>query len=278
MALMGFLDYRDAAKGAPLPAAVTCSELETRASGFTVGRLDVWPAGVISGTRARELVLESGLDVVVIRSSADDVRLAADMQCPELVILQADTLLYFEVEARRASKPMDVGLRPLGPDDAPEVDRLVGQTFANYRNHWSATPVFDAVDVQGAYQDWAHRSLMQPGLAVMRVQAADGQDVGVCVVDERPPDLCDILLAGVLPTYRRRGHYQHMMRAVIDRAASQGRASVAISTQAANVGVMRAWCRVGFVPVIVLNTLHAVRRDRFPAAEGMVHTPGSPGC
>lgn len=268
MTAMGYQAYRDAAEGAPLPAAVTCSELETRASGFTVGRLEVWPAGAINGTRARELVLASGLDVVVLRCSADDARLAADMQCDELLVLQADTLLYFEVEASRAREPMDLRLLALRPEETAEVDRLVGETFSNYRNHWSATPVFDDIDVQRAYQDWALRSLTQPGLAVLRVQTEGGQDVGVCLIDERPADLSDILLAGVLPAYRRQGLYQQMMRMVIDRAASQGKTSVAISTQAANVRVMRAWCRVGFMPVIALNTLHAVRRDRFPFADG----------
>lgn len=261
---MGYLAYRRDAQPHDLADGVRVSELESRASGVGVGRLDIWPMGAVSGSDARRMILDANLDVVIVRHSAQDVALAAQLQCAELIVLQADTLLYFEISTDAAPTEPGAALRVLNSDDAAEVEGLVGAVFADYRNHWSANPLMGGIDVCAAYQDWALRCLATPGLSVMKAVADDGGTVGMAVVDERDAEVRDILLAGVLADQRRRGAYQAMMRGIIARAAAAGVATVAISTQAANVGVMRAWCRVGLLPTVALNTLHVIRRDRFP--------------
>lgn len=262
---MGYLAYRRDAQAHDLAGGVQVSELESRASGVGVGRLDIWPMGAVSGIDARRMILDAGLDVVIVRHSAQDVPLAAQLQCEELIVLQADTLLYFEICTDGAPAEGGAALRVLGSDDAAEVEGLVGEVFADYRNHWSANPLMRAINVCAAYQDWALRCLATPGLSVMKAVTADGGTLGMAIVDERDAEVRDILLAGVLPDHRRQGAYQAMMRAIISRAAAHGVPTVAISTQAANVGVMRAWCRMGMLPTVALNTLHVIRRDRFPS-------------
>lgn len=264
---MGYTDYRNLAVSSAAPAEVVVSGLESHASGHAVGRLDLWPVGLMSGEAARSLILKSGLDVVVVRYSAADITLAANLQCEELIILQADTLLYFEASTALAQAPAGAALEQLSADDEIEVDRLVGQVFAGYLNHWSADPMFADVDVHRAYRDWARRSLVAPGLAVTRWSTPDCPAAGLCLIDERDRDTSDILLAGVIPGKRRQGQYQSMLRATIARANSQGKSGVAISTQASNVEALRAWCRVGFLPTIALNTLHVIRRERFPLVD-----------
>jgi len=265
---MGYSAYRGDKTGAVTPARVVFSELESESSGYRIGRLDLWPAESVDGVRARSLILESNLDAVIVRCSSDDVSLAASLQCEELVILQADTLLYFEVDATQAHQGEQSNLRELTLAHADQADYLISEVFADYRNHWSASPIFAAINVQQAYRDWARRSLAETGLALIESLTGEGESAGVCLIDERDAKVSDILLAGVLPGQRRRGAYQSMMRSVIRRAAAQGRQTVAISTQAANIEAMRAWYRVGLLPTIALNTLHAIRRDRFPYKDG----------
>lgn len=265
---MGYMAYREDRSSKAAPAQVVISQLESDASGYRIGRLDLWPAGSVHGVHARSLILESNLDAVIVRCSADDVKLAASLQCEDLIILQADTLLYFEADTAQAHQGDQSSLKQLTLADADLAESLVAEVFADYRNHWSATPIFAAINVQQAYRDWARRSLAETGIALIQSFTGEGQSAGVCLIDERDAEVSDILLAGILPGQRRHGAYQSMMRAVIARAAAQGRQTVAISTQAANIAVMRAWCRVGLLPTIALNTLHAIRRDRFPYEDG----------
>ena len=262
---MGYSDYRGVVARKILSPQVVPSALESQASGRSVGRISIWPAGSLEPSVARSLILGSGMDVVVVRCAAEDTELVVGLQCDELVLLQADTLLYFEASTAQIVAPSSGSLETLSTADAQVVDELVGAVFAGYRNHWSADPVFGAIDVTRSYRDWAQRCLDgRSHVALLCFITQTGQPAGFCMVDEQDPNVSDVLLAGVVPTQRRQGAYQQMMLAVIDRARSQGRATVAISTQAANVGVMRAWCRVGMLPTIALNTLHAVRREHFP--------------
>lgn len=262
---MGYRDYRDRSDADVVPCVVP-SDLESSASGLSVGRLTAWPTGAMDGRAVRRAILESAHDLVVVRSACDDVLLGAQLQCDELVCWQADTLMYFEISTATQSGAGPGSLEICDVGDRSDVDDMVRQAFADYRNHWAANPALARMSVTDAYADWATSSLTDRDRVVLRYSTQDGQAAGVCLVDDADERFEEILLAGVVPGQRRQGAYQSMLRQVIARAGSLGKDSVVISTQASNIAVMRAWARVGMLPTISLNTLHVMKRESFPFA------------
>lgn len=262
---MGYRDYRDRPVG-DVAARVVPSVLESVASGLSVGRLIIWPTGSMDGRAARQAILESGHDLVILRSACDDVLLSAQLQCEELVCWQADTLIYWEIPTSKVAEAGPGSLEACGMGDGEAVDQMVRTAFAGYRNHWAANPALARLSVTDAYADWTASSLDDPDRVVLRYSTLDGQAAGICLVDDADEGYEEILLAGVVPGQRRHGAYQSMLRQVIARAGSLGKESVVISTQASNTAVMRAWARVGMLPTISLSTVHVMRRGSFPFA------------
>lgn len=248
---------------------VRLSEVESRASGLGVGRLEVWPPRSARGRHIVGLIEDSGLDVVVVRASAQDVELAATLNTASLVSWQADTLLYFGIapESLAAGSEPDALVR-LTSSDEPETDVLVERVFRDYRNHYSSNPALRRINVVAAYQDWTRTALRSTMNSVFKVQSHGGAPAGLCVTDHEDEVYDEILLAGIVPKERGLGAYQNMLRMIGLRAQTANKESVVISTQAANIEVMRSWCRLGFLPILALNTIHVVRRNTLLAALG----------
>lgn len=64
---------------------VRTSDVESRASGLGVGRIEVWPPKSVRGRDLVRLIEESELDVVIVRASAEDDELAAMLDTETLV-------------------------------------------------------------------------------------------------------------------------------------------------------------------------------------------------
>lgn len=241
---------------------VRISEVESRASGLAVGRLEVWPPESACGQDVIALIEASGLDVVIVRLGAEAINFAAALDTEIYASWQADTLLYFTITA----EPLAAGcepdaLVPMVPGDESDADALVGRIFADYRNHYSANPALSRINVVAAYQDWTRAVLGTDGSAVFKSLGNSGAPAGLCVTDISDESFDEILLAGIVPEERGHGAYPRMLKMVGARAQAAKKESVVISTQAANLGVIRAWCRLGFLPTVALNTIHVVRRD-----------------
>ena len=260
---MGYRDHLDRPGG----LAIRSSETESCRSGLTIGRLNVGPPGFVRGRDVVQLIERSEFDVVIVRASAEDTQLASELNTSRLISWQADTLLYFQATSRllAAGSTPDRLVR-LGTANAGEVDELIQQIFANYKNHYSSNPALSQIDVVAAYQEWARTALSSDSSAVTKSVGPDGSPVGLCVTDVGDESHVEIQLAGVVPDQRGRGAYQTLLRGVGQEAYFTGKESVVISTQAANTRVLRAWCRLGFLPSLALNTIHVVRKEILPAA------------
>jgi len=248
---------------------VRISDEESRAFGLTVGRLDLWPPVSFNVDHVFSLIEDSGLDLVILRVGADNVDFASQLHTEKLISWQADTLLYFEIDSvsLASADTSNVPMR-LSECDELETDSLVQSIFEGYRNHYSANPLLERVSVVAGYQDWVRRALASTDRKVFKALTPDGSAIGLCVVDMASPASDEVLLAGIIPEERGRGAYQTMLSLTGREALALGKSSVVISTQAANVNVMRAWCRLGFLPQVALNTFHVVRRDTFQASLG----------
>ena len=238
---------------------------ESHASGLHVGRLNLWPAGVLSGSSVTEMVMHSPFDYVILRYPSQDEALAASLLCDELIHWQADTLIYFEGQGhsqRQIVRPHN--LKTLSSADATVSDRLTYDIFCGYRNHYSSSPQFKDLDVAEAYQSWVRHELRSASTAVFHMTGAAGEDLGLAMVDGSPHDHDEVLLAGIVPDQRRTGWYSELLRHLSDRAQQRGKSFLAISTQSSNTQVMSAWCRLGWEPTLSLSTVHIMRRRAVP--------------
>ena len=252
---MSFGSFQDQVKS----ALIVESFAESQATGLKVGRLEIWPVGLMSGEQSREAILSSKFDLVVVRYPAADFEFAQGLTSPLLQSLQADTLMYYEFRDCRdinAQERVDLQLRELSEGDVSILDSLIPRVFGGYKNHYSSNPLFESIDVTDAYLRWTNSCLNQRNISVLIASEPRLGEVGICVLDEISPDYAEILLAGIVSEARRQGIYSDMIRKILARVSLRESGTVVISTQAANIEVTRAWCRLGFLPIRALNTVH----------------------
>lgn len=201
-------------------------------------------------------------DVVVVRAPASkrDVGVALS-SLRHHVLIPADHLCHWEWNAARfdsVSTPRGYSVRPKA--DGDDITRLVIDTFAGYGNHYQANPLLDDSLATAGYCQWVE-SLLDTGAATCTLLVSEvGQLHGFAVIDWAE-DVPDIRLAGVAPSAQGRGLYASILAGVMAEALQRGHDKIEISTQSDNVNVMRAWARLGWLPVRTVATHHLVRRD-----------------
>lgn len=199
-------------------------------------------------------------DLVVLRYPAEAVTVAFELsELPGFISFTADHLCYWEWHGAVAKAVVPAGWRV---DDQPSVDEVVDvvrDSFASYRNHYSANPLLDRGAALEGYCEWAGHLAGADGAAFM-LRDQPGVGVGVALVDwlaDRP----EIRLAGMRSSAQGQGLYRVLIESVMERAVEKGHDSVLISTQSHNVNVMRSWARMGFVPAQTIATQHLLRAD-----------------
>lgn len=239
--------------------AVQLSEVESLAAGFVIGRMDVPTSAVVTAAEIQQAILESPAEVTFLRYPSIQARWAAEISHPGLVVLQADTLLYFENRASvyPAGK---VKLQPAGHDDSGAITSTLADVFRDYANHYSANPLLRHVDVSQAYINWALPGLGDSDRQVLLATATADVIVGIAVLDVRDDEFDEVLLAGIVQDSRSQGYYRSLVESIINMAASTGKDRILISTQASNIQAMRTWSGIGFRPVLSLNTLHIMKK------------------
>lgn len=235
------------------------SAVDTARFGRPIGRLSlsgdtgVDPADVVKRFAASEL------DILVLRYPAELLRWHAALASHDVAAIHADNLIYFTgapapLPSGSAEPALISGIE-LGRSSVDAVTRAV---FADYPNHVAANPLLDASQVVAGYEEWMRDHL-----------DSESQQVLVLLVNEEPAGIAAVSLdaamvvdlAGVVPKYRRRGHYETLLRALSAQAFADGQTAVTISTQSHNIAAMRTWVKLGWRPELTLETVHLVRRS-----------------
>jgi GNAT superfamily N-acetyltransferase len=239
------------------------SDIESRRFDLTVGR-----AAVDENSIDDVVTGLDQFDVVIVRSAAECryavQRLAA---APRHHLVPADHLMYWGCRTDAASGPpasLPEGWTIRPAIDVRDVVAVVRASFDHYGSHYSANPLFNPSDVLDGYCEWAadlHASDM-----VWSYSMYDEfyRPVGVALTDHSGPDP-DIRLAGMIPDAQGRGCYAALIQAVNRMASSSGFSGLLISTQSTNIRVMRAWARMGFLPVSTTMTNHMIRGELLDA-------------
>ena len=232
------------------------SPLESARYGLRVGRaaLDInRPSLDMKGLV--DLMASSEFDVVVLRVPA-----ASDLAWPDAVGSQVDVLfagtdMTYEAPVR-AGTP-DESMTSIS-EWTKELDLLVRDVFAGYRNHVQVNPRMDQSLVPAGYAEWASSHV---GVAERAVFVLAEQDVPVALAAVAFEGGQSVInLAGVASAARRRGVYARLLDGVEQAAHERGCTSLSITTQVDNIPAQRAWARRGWLPISALYTFHLMRR------------------
>ena len=240
------------------PAIVSESRVESDRFGLRIGRVHVG-ADVDVGQLESAC---SGFDVVILRCAATEVDLPYRlMGLRDFRAFTADHLSIWRWEVGEPGPIVlpdgwSVGLST----DAGAVADVVRDAFADYRNHYRANPLFDASAALDGYVDWAHTLMARSDDACTVVWDPTGDEVGVALVDWND-EVPDIKLAGIRRRAQGRGRYGALVSYVMGLAVDRSSPALTISTQSHNTNVMRAWSRLGFLPVDTVVTMHLVRGE-----------------
>jgi ribosomal protein S18 acetylase RimI-like enzyme len=249
--------------------------LETARFGHSVERVSAGDGASLDSVR--EAVLGSAADVVVLRYRAESVDWFAELGRLGRIAVFADSLAYWRLRAGTGRAPgASPEVRALSNVAPADVEGLIDDIFAGYRNHYLANPLFDRAKALAGYREWALRSVAAGGCVAVRACGAAEADMGsapesgregaetgllgLATLEDTGPRT-EILLAGVISAAQRRGVYAHVLKAVEDRTVARGGEEVVISTQGHNTRVQRAWARYGFEPVQTMLTVHLIAKS-----------------
>lgn len=233
---------------------VAPSPRESARFGLSIGRVEV------GESLDRDVVASiDDFDVVILRAPASANTIAARLATlPCHRAIAADQLYYWEW---KASWGTPSGLaRTRVADSTSEIEALVRVVFDGYRNHYAANPLLDRRLIAAGYAEWCHDLLSNADATGVILDDDSGRAVGFAVVDWEP-DVPDVRLAGMIPEARGRGLYSSVIDGVMHAVGERGRHEFKISTQSDNIGVMRAWARLGLLPASATSTFHIVRTE-----------------
>lgn len=263
---------------------VTCwaSDVDSARFGMSVARLAVgWqtePSDAVDAeivARCRDV----GADVVVARWPAHHVRTGAALVQAGFALLPADNLVYWErTDASRvewsfgeAEPAVDIGSLVDLPDLSGALPAVVELIFTDYSGHFAANPRFSPRGAAKGYAEWAERrAASDPDRCL--VMRSDGVIVGVattCVLSDGTTS--EIELAGMVPGWRGRGLYRHLLHAAALLGHDGSPARTVISTQVANIAAQRVWAAAGFRPMAAFTTTHVMTVNGLPRVQDAAH-------
>lgn len=245
------------------------SASETARFGFETARITVGSEALADPAAAVDAVERalsaSSAAVTILRFPSDALSLMRDVARGDAALYPAGTLVYWQ--GPPLSDQPDTrdgrGFEVLPHDRgrfASEILAVLRDSFDGYINHYSANPLIEPGVVVEGYAEWAAATMSSADNRVFAVATPDGAAVAVAVIAVTGDDW-EIELASVAGHAQRQGHYVTLMQCVLSAAKTAGAARVIISTQAHNIGVQRAWAKLGFAPIAAIDTVHVIARS-----------------
>ncbi|MFL5668177.1 MAG: GNAT family N-acetyltransferase [Chloroflexota bacterium] len=192
----------------------------------------------------------SGLGMVIVRSAADDLRVAQAIE--DAGGRLCDTLVYYARALDRAIPEQRRPIRLAHPNDIDEITAIAAGAFARYGGHYHADPRLDAEAADAAYVDWARRSITGSDMLVIE---DSGVVAGFLSMEPRAADT-EIVLNAVRPDSQGRGLYPALVIGALHRSVQLQARRCIISTQIGNVPAQKVWVRTGFEPTHAVHTFH----------------------
>ena len=238
------------------PDVPVYSTVESRRFGLRVFR---WEPPELDVDALLAFALGESADIIILRLPAVRQCELSRLDQAGLPYLAADTLVTYTcgLSGCLPSPPQNSALRfiPCGPDQEPDLCRMIETLFDHYPNHYLSNPLLPQDMVLEGYKEWV-LAFASPGQGECFL-VADGQKPVAFAAWAREKDgTCRAVLNGVLPEARRHGIYTDIIRFSQKHFQQKSMACLAISTQVHNRGVQRTLVREGFVLEGASITVH----------------------
>lgn len=256
---MGFVDYQNAQiNSAPSP-------VESSRFGYATDRINV--GALVQSTNSLAASVQATIEasnatIKIVRYPSELVSLFRDLHLEGTHLYPGGSLLYWESPPLSlVSDEGDEGTREVPAahrnDFAAVIAKVLEDSFAGYINHYSANPLIPHGAVVDGYLEWAQRTMADPANRVFVAMSDRDDVVGVAVIAVAGR-VWEIELASISTAAQRQGKYLTLIGRVLASAKMEGAERVVISTQSHNIGVQRAWSRLGFRPLASIDTVHLV--------------------
>ena len=222
---------------------------------------DVWRGDVarIDAPSFIELLERERADIAIVRVPAGALHSLRSFDGTGLAPIVADTRVTYDVEFTQArTDGGDIELVPAKVADAPRIEALVHEIFAEYATHYHANPLLDPRDILDGYAEWAagYARFASSDRIAWLVQR-NGKAVGFsCCALDAANDSAVGILNGVVPDARGSGIYRGMFRRMLRTFRERGVKRFSIATQAQNIAVQRVWTSEGLGIRSAENTIH----------------------
>jgi GNAT superfamily N-acetyltransferase len=240
------------------------SARESERFGLRVARLTV-PVGCLRNDQELAAMCGSApFDLIFVRAPIQRAGLGEELsRSAGREIRAVETLVYFEWDLSHASTArhrQPFSMKTVVP--FASLRSLIEESFAGYKNHYSANPHLSAAVTADAYVEWAH-TLLEGGSCRLfaACDESSGDPIGFILSSvDGAARSAEVVLNGVSPTRQREGVYAGLMTAAAQRLREDdGVLRLAISTQSTNFAVIEAWKKLGLRESLSLNTFHFSR-------------------
>lgn len=238
----------------PLP--VVLSSVAQERFGVRIARAheltrDNLPA-VLDFCRANEVAM------LIARCSASEYRTTQAMERAGFLLM--DTLLYFARDLVKAPIPAiqgNVRIRPVRPGEEETVGLVAAAAFEGHTGHYHADDRLDLTKSTEGYMSWARQACLSTDVAAqMLVADLDGSIAGFYAMRFNSPLEVEGVVGAVAPAAQRQGVFRSLMIGGLEWSLAQGATRMIASTLITNLGVQKAWVRLGFEPSHAVYTFH----------------------
>ena len=219
-----------------------------RAPSITVDNLP----GVLDFCHAQRVAM------LIARCPASEFRTTQVMERKGFLLM--DALLYFARNLTDWSLPVDCGtahIRPVRPGEEDAVANVAAAAFAGHTGHYHADDRLDTQKATEGYRSWTRQACVSRDVAAeMLVADKDGSIAGFYAMRFNSPQEVEGVIGAVAPAYQRHGIFRSLMLGGMEWSVAQGATRMLASTLITNLGVQKAWVRLGFEPSHAVYTFH----------------------
>ena len=249
---MAYADYE-----AGFEPNLTVSTSESQALNLQIYRCTSrnWEADCVDVSNQ---IVQSDADVVILRTR--DSR--PDIQVENFELIEAGELVYWSSPVNPQFEPLANGFTyDNGVKNLAGFRAVVESSFEGYKNHYSFDPVFESLDVESAYVDWAMKRLESNDINDLAgLLSFDGEPVGA-ITGVQSDHIIEIELAGIHQNFQGKGFYGQLIAGFWNTVSNPELSRIVISTQKENASVQKAWTKLGFTYEFSAFTTHFVRQD-----------------
>lgn len=206
-------------------------------------------------------ILDHNIDVAILRMPTIKLSQLQRLEKMAMPFIVADTLAFYQKDL--TSIPYqellnnDLEFVMAGPEEHPELDQVVRDTFGNYVNHYRINPFFDNQNVTDGYLDWMRSYAENDPQRICWLVRHEGETIGFATFNLQTEGQIKGILYGVRPQYRRKKIFTDIMRYAQNYAKERGEIFLMeTTTQIENIAVQKIWAAEGFSLAYTQNTIH----------------------